>query len=90
MVNLDATTEKFIEKINSLGGRKAGEVALGWKKAEGSYFHFTIPEAKYDELTKYLLEYGQLRITKEKHERAMADGIIRLIITVNEAKTKGP
>jgi hypothetical protein len=88
VVNLDATSDKFVEKITELGGRKAGEVELGWKKPEGAYFHFTIPETKYEELTEYLREYGALKIQKEPHERVMPDGIIRLIISVSESKKK--
>lgn len=90
VVNLDATTEKFVAKISEFGGRKAGEVELGWKKPEGNYFHFTIPESKYQELEKYLASYGHLKIQKEKHDRVMPDGIIRLIVTVSESKKKSP
>jgi hypothetical protein len=84
VVNVTATSEKFIAKISELGGRKAGEVDLGWKKGDGAYFHFTMPESKYDELTKYLQEYGKLKIQKLKHDRLMPEGIIRIIIDVNE------
>lgn len=88
VVNLAPTTDKFVKKITELGGRKAGEVELGWKKPEGSYFHFTIPESRSEELKKFFAEYGTLKLQKEKHERVMPDGIIRLIITVSEAKKK--
>lgn len=86
--NLNATTAKFIEKINEFGGRKAGEVALGWKKGNGTYFHFTMPEKQYDALMTFMKDYGQLKIQKEKHPRVMPEGIIRLIITVDEAGNK--
>jgi hypothetical protein len=86
--NLTVTSDKFVERINDLGGRRAGEVELGWKRGDGTYFHFTIPEAKYDALVSYLNEYGKLHIQKEKHERIMPDGIIRLIISVSEDKKK--
>lgn len=86
VANLPATTEKFVEKISSLGGRKAGEVELGWKKGQGTYFHFTIPQAKLDGLVEYLNGYGTLKVAKEKHDRVMPDGIVRLIITVSEDK----
>lgn len=90
VVNQKATAEKFVAKITEFGGRKAGEVELGWNKPEGNYFHFTIPESKYQELEKYLASYGQLKIQKEKHDRIMPDGIIRLILTVSESKKKSP
>lgn len=82
--NVEATTPKLVEILSQLGGRKAGQVALGWRKGQGSYFHFTIPEAKYEELEKLLREYGTLVISKEKHDRVMPEGIIRLIIEVGE------
>lgn len=87
VTNLDAVGPKITDKIIELGGRKAGEVELGWQKTPGSaYFHFTIPEAKYSELQAFLSEYGKAKISKDKHPRVMPDGIIRLIITVDEAK----
>jgi hypothetical protein len=86
VTNLDAVTPKLVEYIASIGGRKAGEVELGWKKGGGSYFHFTIPEAKYKPLIDLFNEYGKLKISKEPHPRVMPDGIIRLIITVDEKK----
>jgi hypothetical protein len=67
-----------------MGGRKAGEVPLGWKKGNSSYFHFTLPENKYEELKQFMTTYGTLKIQKEHHERVMPDGIIRLIISVEE------
>jgi hypothetical protein len=87
--NVAAVTPKMVEKLTALGGRKAGEVELGWKKGSGSYFHFTVPESKYDEVLAIFNEYGQLNIQKEHHERVMPEGIIRLIITVEEKKVKG-
>lgn len=87
VTNVEAIGPKVKEKILELGGRKAGEVELGWQKTpESAYFHFTIPEAKYEELQAFLSGYGTARISKEKHPRVMPDGIIRLIITVDEAK----
>lgn len=87
VTNLEAVGPKIAEKITALGGRKAGEVELGWQKSEGSaYFHFTIPEAKYGELKEFLAGYGTPRLNLEKHPRVMPDGIVRLIITVDEAK----
>lgn len=87
VTNLEAVGPKIKDKIMELGGRKAGEVELGWRKTPDSgYFHFTIPEAKYPELQAFLSEYGKAKITKDKHPRVMPDGIIRLIITVDEAK----
>lgn len=87
VTNVDAARIKITEKINELGGRKAGSVELGWKKTPtSSYYHFTIPEAKYQDLVTFLSSYGKAKLVKEKHPRVMPDGIVRLIITVDEAK----
>ncbi|HND84318.1 MAG TPA: hypothetical protein PLU50_00865 [Pseudobdellovibrionaceae bacterium] len=85
VTNLAAVGGKLKEKIELLGGRKAGEVELGWVKAKDRlYFHFTMPAAKYQELDQFLRNYGKLKIAKEKHPRVMPDGIVRLIIEVSE------
>lgn len=87
VTNLAFVGPKITEKIQELGGRKAGAVELGWQKTSSSlYYHFTIPQAKYQELSAYLATYGKAHIGKEKHPRVMPDGIIRLILTVDEAK----
>lgn len=86
VTNVEVTGPKITEKIATLGGRKAGSVELGWKKSPNSmYYHFTIPEAKYEDLVSFLATYGNAKIQKEKHPRIMPDGIIRLIISVEEA-----
>jgi hypothetical protein len=85
VTNLSVVGPKITDKIKELGGRKAGEVELGWQKSPTStYYHFTLPEAKYQDLNAFLGTYGKVRVSKEKHPRVMPDGIIRLIITVDE------
>lgn len=88
VTNVSAVSPKMVEKLTALGSRKAGEVELGWKKGNGSYFHFTVPESKYEEVLAVFNQYGQLKIQKERHERVMPEGIIRLIVTVDEKKSK--
>jgi hypothetical protein len=87
VTNVLAITPKFVEKIRELGGRKAGEVELGWKKGESSYFHMTIPESKLQALQDFAKSYGQFKISKEKHDRVMPEGIIRIIFTIDEKKS---
>lgn len=85
--NLSASVPKLISRIEGLGGRKAGDVDLGWSKApSSSYFHFTIPAAKYSELMNFMASFGKLKISKGKHPRVMPDGILRIIVTAEEAK----
>jgi hypothetical protein len=88
VVNAGAASVKITNKLVELGGRKAGEVEMGWQREPNLYYyHFTIPEDRYDQLSSVFSEYGSLRLVKEKHERVMPEGIIRLIITV-EDKTR--
>jgi hypothetical protein len=87
VTNATATSPKFVEKITELGGRKAGEVELGWKKGSSRYFHLTMPESKYQSFLDFAKAYGQLTLTKEKHERVMPEGIVRIIFTVDEKKS---
>jgi hypothetical protein len=86
LVNPQVVAPKLAEKITELGGRKAGEVELGWMRGTGAYFHFTIPEEKYSELETILKDYGEYKIQKERHGRIMPKGIIRLIITAEDKK----
>ncbi len=86
VTNIKAVTPKLVEKLQELGGRKAGQVELGWYKADSSYFHFTMPESRYQELQDFFKEYGTLSIQQEAHERVMPEGIRRIIITVYEKK----
>lgn len=87
LTNVASVTPKLVEAVSSLGGRKAGQVPLGWAKGKGSYFHFTIPEAKYEELLSALKNFGTLKITRDPHDRVMPEGIVRVIIDVEEASS---
>lgn len=84
VTNLDPTANKFVEQINELGGRKAGEVELGWVRGNTRYFHFTMPEAKYADFEKLIAEHGKPVLTKEPHPRKMPEGIVRIILVVSE------
>lgn len=89
VVNLAALNSRLVQTIESFGGRKAGEVELGWQRSAGErYFHFTCPTAKMDLLIKELGQFGLLDISKEKHERVMPEGISRLIIIAKENPPK--
>ena len=84
--NVDEVSLEMANVIRGLGGTKAGSVELGWRKPNGSYYHFTLPEANYDKLVSALRTYGPVRIYKERHKRIMPDGEIRLILWVEENK----
>ena len=85
---VDKITPMIVEKIKTLGGSKAGEVKLGWRKKQGSYFHFKLGEGKYSEITKYLSEFGSLRVSKDEHKRVMPKGELRFILWIEEINPK--
>jgi hypothetical protein len=76
---VDDITEEIAAQIKNFGGQKAGEVPLGWRRKDGSYFHFTVPEEKYPQVTDFLATYGKVKIVKDPHPRIMAEGTIRFI-----------
>lgn len=87
VINALAGSLKLKDKIVEFGGRKAGEVELGWKRNQGDYyFHFTIPESKYEELQEYIKTLGDLKMSRDPHPRIMPNGIIRIILTAEESQ----
>lgn len=86
IASLEVNGAKITDYIKSLGGRKAGDVELGWKKGpKVLYYHFTIPESKYEELKNFMENFGRTKLSKDKHPRKMPQGIIRLIVEVEES-----
>lgn len=85
ITNIEMSAPKITQKIAEFGGRKAGEVEIGWKKtSQIYYYHFTIPEAKMADLENFLKLYSDVKLKKETHPRVMPDGILRIIFTVEE------
>jgi hypothetical protein len=84
--NAEGLTPEITEKILKMGGEKAGQVKLGWRKnhPNGSYYHFKMPEENYSELVKTLGAYGPVRIYKSPHGRVMPPGQIRIILFVQD------
>ncbi len=82
--NVDDITPEVTDMIESLGGKKAGEVELGWKKQNGSYYHFTIPEENYDLLVDRLKKYGEFTVEKTEHPRIMPEGLLRFIVWIEK------
>ncbi len=73
------------EKIINSGGKKAGEVELGWMKNETtSYFHFSFPEENKADLENYLKQFGKVQLAYEPHPRLMPKGIKRYIIEIQQ------
>jgi hypothetical protein len=84
VVNLSVSTAKMVEVLAGLGARKAGQVPLGRLKGNTAYYHMTVPESRLEEVKKLFSQYGELKIEKEKHDRIMPEGIVRIIIDVTE------
>jgi hypothetical protein len=83
--DLDDIGPKISDQIRELGGEKAGEVELGWKRGTGRYYHFALPEANEKKLTEELQAYGPVRISKDPHSRVMPKGQVRFILWVESA-----
>ncbi len=82
--NLDILTDQLRELLEKLGAEKAGDVRLGWRKPNGSYFHFSLPESNYDQAMQSLRTFGPVRISKDPHWRVMPEGKIRFILWVED------
>lgn len=85
---IDETTASVKQLVETLGGTKAGQVDLGWRKSQGTYFHFALPESNYDKLIEGLRTFGPVRIYKDPHWRLMPEGQIRLILFIEDATLK--
>ncbi len=85
---IEEVTEEIRLKLQTLGGQKAGEVRMGWRKPKGSYFHFSIPESNYDTVVEMLRSFGPVQIAKDPHWRVMPEGKIRIILWVEDMDLK--
>lgn len=75
------------EKIIAVGGKKAGEVELGWiKNYTTSYFHFIYPSEKREELVNFIQQYGTLDYKFEPHPRVLPEGQSRFILEVHKGE----
>lgn len=87
--NVDQVTPEIVTLISGLGGEKAGEVELGWRRKGGSYFHFSIPQNNSPTLQDGLKKYAPFNIVKSAHPRVMPEGTERYILWV-EKKHSSP
>lgn len=83
--NIRELAPALSDRIREMGGKKAGQVEIGWRKSNGNYFHFSLPEKEYQNLITTLGGYGPVRIYKSPHERVMPPGIIRIILWIEDA-----
>ena len=83
--DLEELGPKITEDIRALGGEKAGEVELGWKRGTGRYYHFALPEENEKRLLEKLQVYGPVRISKDPHPRVMPPGKVRFILWVESS-----
>lgn len=81
--NIEDVSDQIVQQIKELGGAKAGEVELGWKRGTLRYFHFTLPSASEEQLLVLLRAYGPVRISKDTHPRIMPEGQVRFILSID-------
>lgn len=75
------------ERVIAVGGKKAGEVELGWIKNQNiSYFHFVFPSEKREEIVTFIQQYGKLQYKFEPHPRVLPIGQSRFIIEVRKGE----
>ena len=85
--NVDQVTPSVTQLIKSLGGEKAGEVELGWRRKGGSYYHFSLPKANNQAFQDALKKFGQFSIVKSPHPRVMPEDTERFILWIEENKS---
>jgi hypothetical protein len=79
----DEAADSIVQRIESLGGQKAGSVLIGWAKPNGNrYFHFTMTESNFDILRAFLNTITPVEIEKSPHPRVMPTGQVRMILEV--------
>lgn len=81
-LNVEKYTDMLVQKIQSMQGKKAGKVPLGWRKDKGSYFHFSLPTSNYSLLLEELRKIGYVHLKKEPHKRVMPEGKVRFILWI--------
>lgn len=75
------------DRVIAIGGKKAGEVELGWIKNKNiSYFHFIFPAEKREELVAFIQQYGNLQYKFEPHPRVLPIGQSRFIVEVHKGE----
>ena len=85
--DLDTLSDRITEKLVALGGAKAGEVELGWKKTpKVLYYHLVLPVENVDQAKDFLNKFGRLNIQFENHPRLMPVGFKRMILEVKESE----
>lgn len=85
VTDLKQVISSIKEKIINLGGKKAGEVDLGWMKNDNtSYFHFSFPDENKTDLEEYLKQFGVFELSNETHPRVMPKGFKRYIIEIKQ------
>jgi hypothetical protein len=87
--DVDTVTPEIAALISGLGGEKAGEVELGWRRKGGSYFHFSVPMANSGTLQAGLKKYAQFNIVKSAHPRVMPEDTERYILWVEKKYVGG-
>jgi len=87
VTDFEQVTSIILDRVISIGGKKAGEVELGWIKNQNiSYFHFIFPSEKREEIVSFIQQYGNLQYKLEPHPRVLPSGQSRFIIEVRKGE----
>jgi hypothetical protein len=87
VTDFEQVTSIIRDRVIAIGGKKAGEVELGWiKKQSTSYFHFIFPAEKKNELVAFIQQYGNLEYKFEPHPRVLGIGQGRFILEVHKGE----
>lgn len=87
VTDFEQVTSIIRDRVIAVGGKKAGEVELGWiKNKNTSYFHFIFPTEKREEIVTFVQQYGNLQYKLEPHPRILPLGHSRFIIEVRKGE----
>ncbi len=87
VTDFEQVTSIIRDRVIAVGGKKAGEVELGWIKNQNiSYFHFIFPTEKREEIVTFIQQYGNLKYKFEPHPRVLPLGQSRFIIEVRKGE----
>lgn len=83
VIDFDILKNVIKDKIVSLGGKKAGEIELGWIKNNNlAYYHFLIPTDAKEEIIKYLKGFSEFKLVYEKNPRLNEANHERIVLEV--------
>jgi anti-sigma factor RsiW len=84
--DLDRSTQDLRALLESLGARRGGQVPIGNREGDQSYFHFVIGKNEADVFMEALKSRGDYRLSREPHRRVMPEGEVRIIFVLKQVE----